>query len=330
MEGSITALGEREDSTVSTIGALQRQHDSLERKHMTLEGKATATEKSVATISERVRSTEGAVFGLSAPMDHSIDAGREAEAPTRHAESDEVAELRAKIAQLEQGSSASRQKLSPEPEPESIASRREDSPVAAQAEEGVPGSGGWLRRKRTSSGRADRSGGGTGIRSDSMVGRLDETAVEVRLLSQRVLRLEAKAGLTDDEEEEPGVSRATFEAWTKQHEQHVRAYNEQVRVHEESLERTNVEHQHRLENLEQKMAVAVATATAIADTVRSEHDELSERIGAAAAHSEEVEQQLHAQIDALGVSMRMAGVRSPGHLQCLSPDSSKRVRGCRV
>ena len=144
-----------------------------------------------------------------------------------------------------------------------------------------------------------------------MVGRLDETAVEVRLLSQRVLRLEAKAGLTDDEEEEPGVSRATFEAWTKQHEQHVRAYNEQVRVHEESLERTNVEHQHRLENLEQKMAVAVATATAIADTVRSEHDELSERIGAAATHSEEVEQQLHAQIDALGVSMRMAGVRSP-------------------
>ena len=82
-------------------------------------------------------------------------------------------------------------------------------------------------------------------------------------------------------------------------------------MHEESLERTNVEHQHRLENLEQKMAVAVATATAIADTVRSEHDELSERIGAAATHSEEVEQQLHAQIDALGVSMRMAGVRSP-------------------
>ena len=77
---------------------------------MTLEGKATATEKSVATMSERVRSTEGAVFGLSDPMDHSVDAGREAEAPTRHAESDEVAELRAKIAQLEQGSSATRPK----------------------------------------------------------------------------------------------------------------------------------------------------------------------------------------------------------------------------
>ena len=60
------------------------------------------------------------------------------------------------------------------------------------------------------------------------------------------------------------------------------------------------------------MATALATATATADTVRSECSELTKRIDTTDDQAEALSEQMLAQIDALGVSIRMSeGRRAP-------------------
>lgn len=144
----------------------------------------------------------------------------------------------------------------------------------------------------------------------SMVSRLDETAVEVKLLQQRVGRMEEDKRAGTGKDTEALVTLASFEQWTAEHEERVRVFNSQVETHEANLDRMNAEHAQRLDLLERRMVAAIASATAIADTVKHEHTELSGRIDWTDSQCDDLKVTLAAQVEALGVSIKMHGVKS--------------------
>ena len=143
-----------------------------------------------------------------------------------------------------------------------------------------------------------------------MVSRLDETAVEVRLLQQRVGRMEDDRGLESKRDTEPVVTLAAFESWTADHEERARAFNDQIEKHEAKLDEMNAEHAQRIELLQRGIVEAIASTTAVADTLKQEHSELSRRIDWNDSQYVELKGSVAEHVEALGVSIKMHGVKS--------------------